>query len=103
MFFVFSVDRCVLVSQKHAGNTHLGSDCLSNYCYHTASSSSVSTLAFGAFSLENDRGCPLDDAFLFEVSVRRGNQQCISPTSETDSPKSWKSLTFESAQSSYLD
>src|SRR5436305_13741443 len=31
---------------------------------------------------------------LFEVSVRRGNQRCLSPSSETDSPKTRKTQKY---------
>jgi hypothetical protein len=54
MFFVLCADRCFLVSQKQADNETSG--CLSACCYHTTSSSSVSTIAFDAFSIGNDRG-----------------------------------------------
>src|SRR5258708_2392043 len=50
MFFVLCADRCFLVSQKQADNETSG--CLSDYRYHTTSSSSVSTIAFDAFSSE---------------------------------------------------
>ncbi len=39
-------------------------------------------------------GTGKDGSSLFEVSVRRGNQRCISPSSETDLPKTRKTQVY---------
>src|SRR5258707_14260770 len=55
IFFVFSADRWFFGVPETSRQRNLGSGCLSNYCYHTAGSSRVSTIAFDAFSIGNDR------------------------------------------------
>jgi hypothetical protein len=44
-------------------------------------------------------GTGKDGSSLLEVSVRRGNQRCLSPSSETDSPKTRKTHNYAGVDS----